>query len=193
MRHQALQLVAGELVKRTLRDGHNGVVFIPAAGKGIDAFFALQHHGRGGFHAGGNRQFLDDVAELLFGLMQPGSGFACAHAARQLFATAVEGGGFQPPAAQHQQECHPGVDVKKIRGITVTAKRDQTPGQCKRQVDGHHQPQHREQEQHQQAPCLGASLLLLLKKPHARAKALYGGFHARSRSGWPATSQMAQS
>ena len=173
MRQQALQFIAAQAVERALRHSHDGVILVPASGKGVDACFVRQHHDLRRLHARGNRQLADNVAQTALGFTAGKPGFTRTSPSRELFTSTLERRSFEPPAAQHEEQHQGRVDTVKIRRIAAEARRNDAPGQRQRGIDAQQQRQHRQAEQQQQAQRLRPGFFLLFKKMHA-------GPHGRS-------------
>ena len=102
MRDNSLQFIARKMVEATPRNGNNGIAGGIARRKRIDGGLAFQHIHLGDRHAGGNRNFLDDVDEAaVFRVTRVGIDQHAAHVAGH-FATTT---GPQTEAAIQAREC----------------------------------------------------------------------------------------
>ena len=125
VRDHALKFVAVEEFERTSRHGNGRITGREAGSKRIDPAFLFEHIDLRYRHAGGNRHFLDDVAQpATQGIAHVGCNQRAAHLACDRAAARGQGSGFEHAGAKDKQRCEQrgGNENARIAGRELTGR-----------------------------------------------------------------------
>ena len=163
MRHQSLELIAGQVIQRPLGDGNDRILGRPTGGKGIDGIGAGQHHHLRRLHVGSNTHFLHGIDQLALGQIALGLRWPRPHQQGQFAAPATHRVMLHPPAAQDEKQRHPHIRQHKTPWVRPAVKQ-QPPRQSQPQMHGGQAQQHTHKKAQQQATRALAGRVLGIPK-----------------------------